>query len=54
MNPKDLLEVARDWSYWDAAPPTTVPRRVDLPEELRPDLALVIQGVRRCGKSTAV
>lgn len=27
-------------------------RRVPLPKELRPDLALVVQGVRRCGKST--
>jgi hypothetical protein len=29
-----------------------VQRDVDLPIELRPDLALAIQGVRRCGKST--
>lgn len=52
MDVADLLAVARDWSYWEAAPPTTVPRSVDLPAELRPDLALVVQGVRRCGKST--
>ena len=52
MDAKDLLAVAGDWSFWDRAPPKTVKRTVTLPKELRPDLALVIQGVRRCGKST--
>jgi predicted AAA+ superfamily ATPase len=52
MDPNLLLEVAADWSHWAKAPPTTVARTVDLPRELRPDLALAIQGVRRCGKST--
>ena len=49
---RDLLSIARDWSFWDAPPPQTVRREVALPDELRPDLALVIQGVRRGGKST--
>lgn len=52
MEASDLLTVAGEWSYWDSAPPPSVPRRLPLPSELRPDLALVIQGVRRCGKST--
>lgn len=47
-----MLTVARDWSYWDDPPPETVPRKLGLPEALRPDVALVVQGVRRCGKST--
>lgn len=52
MDPNLLMEVAADWSHWGKAPPATVARAVALPHELRPDLALVIQGVRRCGKST--
>lgn len=52
MDPNLLMEVAADWSHWTKAPPATVARTVDLPRELRPDLALAIQGVRRCGKST--
>ena len=52
MPQSDLLQIARDWSYWDREPPPSIPRRVDLPSELPPDLALVVQGVRRCGKST--
>lgn len=52
MHGDELLEIARDWSFWDEAPPPSVDREVNLPAELRPDLALVIQGVRRGGKST--
>src|SRR5262245_51578143 len=52
MDAAGLLEVAADWSHWNAPPPPSVVRRVRLPTELRPDLALVVQGVRRCGKST--
>ena len=52
MDVSDLLAVAADWSHWDAPPPASVPRSAPLPHELRPDVALVIQGVRRCGKST--
>jgi predicted AAA+ superfamily ATPase len=33
-------------------PAPTVPRSVPLPSTLRSDVALIIQGVRRCGKST--
>ena len=52
MDASELLAIAQDWSAWDAPPPPSVPRGVDLPAELRPDLALVIQGVRHGGKST--
>jgi uncharacterized protein len=48
----DLLAIARDWSFWDTPVPASVPRRVDLPDALRDSLCLVVQGVRRCGKST--
>ena len=47
-----LLDVAAQWSYWTAPPPPSVPRTVALPTELRPGIALAIQGVRRSGKST--
>jgi hypothetical protein len=52
MQGADLLAIARDWSFWDHAPPKSVTRQVALPSELRPDLAVFIQGVRRGGKST--
>ncbi|MBI5506528.1 MAG: AAA family ATPase [Deltaproteobacteria bacterium] len=52
MEEPDLLAVAADWSHWHAPPPPSVPRSIALPAELRPDLALVVLGVRRCGKST--
>ncbi|MFM7521499.1 MAG: ATP-binding protein [Planctomycetota bacterium] len=47
-----LLSIAADWSHWDSPPKPTVPRSIELPRELVPGVALVIQGVRRCGKST--
>lgn len=52
LDTMDVLEVARDWSYWDRRLPKAVRRDVVLPRRLEPRLALVIQGVRRCGKST--
>lgn len=52
MDASELLAVAADWSHWEAAPRDSVPRSVPTPAALRPDVALVIQGVRRCGKST--
>ena len=48
----DILEIARTWSFWDRPAPESVLRDVDLPGELRSSLCLVVQGVRRCGKST--
>jgi len=52
MDKAELLFVARHWSHWDQPPPTSVPRQLVLPGDLRPGLALVVQGVRRSGKST--
>jgi hypothetical protein len=46
------LDIAADWSFWDRPVPPSVSRRVDAPATLRPGLAVVVQGVRRCGKST--
>ncbi len=48
-----LLPVIEDWSFFKKEPPQSIERNVlkSLPE-LQPDLATVIQGVRRCGKST--
>lgn len=48
----DLLAVAADWSFWDRPVPETVRRDVDLPQALSDRTALVVQGVRRAGKST--
>jgi predicted AAA+ superfamily ATPase len=52
MDHGDLLALARGWSYWDRPPPPSIRRRLVLPKRLQPKLALVVQGVRRCGKST--
>jgi predicted AAA+ superfamily ATPase len=52
MDSTCFLSVAADWSHWDSPPPPTVSRAIPLPVELRPDIAMVVQGVRRSGKST--
>lgn len=52
MHDDELLEIAGTWSYWDGPPPQGIPRAVSLPRSLSNRTALVIQGVRRCGKST--
>lgn len=49
---ENLLEIAADWSFWDRPVPESVPRKADWPAQLHASLALVIQGIRRCGKST--
>jgi uncharacterized protein len=48
-----LLGVLRDWSYWGSPHPPSI-RRDALTQigDWPPDLVWVIQGVRRCGKST--
>ncbi len=48
----EILEIAATWSFWDRPLPTSVPRQVDLPDALSDSLCLVVQGVRRSGKST--
>ena len=48
----DLLDIAATWSFWDRPPPPSIHRAVELPRSLSDHTALVIQGVRRSGKST--
>lgn len=56
INKDDLDTVLRDWNFWQqsSTPPASIPRHIlDASSiTLEPDLVLVIQGVRRCGKST--
>ena len=52
MDGKELLDVAATWSFWDRAPPKTIRRTLKLPHSLSNRIALIVQGVRRCGKST--
>ena len=47
----DLLTILNYWSFWDKRPPRFIKREVNLPKPLA-NIALVVQGVRRCGKST--
>lgn len=48
-----LHPILSDWSFWDKDPAPSIIRSAlkDLPE-LQTEIALVVQGVRRCGKST--
>lgn len=52
MDDGDLLDIAATWSFWDRPPPPSIRRAVELPRSLSDRIALVIQGVRRSGKST--
>jgi hypothetical protein len=48
-----LKQILTEWSYCEQEPPPSIPRELlgnDIP--LNSDIILVIQGVRRCGKST--
>jgi len=48
-----LLAITSYWSFWSGKNlDGDVTRRIQLPSKLHDSLALVIQGVRRCGKST--
>lgn len=49
---ENLLDIAADWSFWDRPPASSVARGIALPPSLAERVALVVQGVRRCGKST--
>ncbi len=49
---QSLKSIIIDWSFWTTPPPSGLTRMVRLPVSLHVDLALIIQGVRRCGKST--
>lgn len=52
MDESTLLEIARTWSFWDREIPRSVPRGIALPKSLSDRVAIIVQGVRRCGKST--
>lgn len=52
MDAERLLEISAYWSFWDQDVRRSVAREIVLPRRLSDSLALVIQGVRRCGKST--
>jgi uncharacterized protein len=48
-----LEKIVAEWSYWDRPPSPSIRReRLDSIPPLQPDIVTVIQGVRRCGKST--
>ncbi len=48
-----LLEVIHEWSFFDTPPSSAyIQREISLPKQLCDDLVLIIQGVRRGGKST--
>jgi uncharacterized protein len=47
-----LKTILTEWSFWTTPPSAGFVRQIKLPERLHPDLALIIQGVRRSGKST--
>lgn len=49
---QEVKNILADWSFWDSLPSDALSRQIALPPSLQSDLALVIQGVRRCGKST--
>ena len=52
VSPARLLEISAYWSFWEEPVSASVPRDIALPKTWRDSLALVVQGVRRCGKST--
>jgi len=55
MEKNDLEFVLNDWNFWNKGVPDTIPRSACLNlGELYPDIVLAVQGVRRCGKSTAL
>jgi len=52
MNKADLQQILDDWSGWSVQLSDTVPRGLVGQCVLTPEVVTVIQGVRRCGKST--
>ena len=52
INTDDLKNILAQWSFWDSKPRQSITRHIELPKKLCNDLVLIIQGVRRCGKST--
>lgn len=52
INETLLKEILNDWSFWNKPITKSIARKISLPNQLNNDIALIIQGVRRCGKST--
>lgn len=53
LSEMNLMEILNDWSFWEKVPSAVdIHRDVQLPKSLSEDLVLIIQGVRRGGKST--
>jgi predicted AAA+ superfamily ATPase len=52
LSDQSLMTILNEWSFWDKEPSTGLARQISLPRQLHADLALIIQGVRRGGKST--
>lgn len=52
LSNQSLIEILKDWSFWELPVAPSLDRQIALPEQLYTDLLLIIQGVRRCGKST--
>jgi len=52
MEADKLLNILDYWSFWDGQIPDSIDRDVSLPSELGNNSVLIVQGVRRAGKST--
>ncbi|MBY0378141.1 MAG: AAA family ATPase [Gammaproteobacteria bacterium] len=52
LTDQELKQILTDWSFWDSPPPNSLQRKLTLPSQLSNDLLLIVQGVRRAGKST--
>jgi hypothetical protein len=53
LSSQELDTILNDWNFWESPAPASVPRRI-LEDQVSwtPDIAIAVQGVRRCGKST--
>jgi predicted AAA+ superfamily ATPase len=52
MEAAEISNIVQYWSFWNKPIPESIPRDVELPASLNRQMPLVVQGVRRCGKST--
>lgn len=53
IDKNELQVILTSWNYWEQPPPFSIPRNIlNKPIRMLSDLVLVVQGVRRCGKST--
>ena len=52
LDDTSLQRILDDWSDWSKKPTKSVPRALASHCTITPEIVTVIQGVRRCGKST--